>query len=67
MAAEQSEDALVRFSALVAYADVARAVLTRAARFGRLREVRIGEVRYGTRRWLGEYDDPRHQGLRNGE
>ena len=61
-AVAESEDALVRFSALVPYGDISRAGLTRAAWLGRLREVRIGEVRYGTRRWLHAYERSRHQG-----
>ena len=64
VAAAESEDALVRFSALVAYADVGRAALTQAAWQGRLREFRIGDVRYGTRRWLREYEESRHRGQR---
>ena len=50
---------LARFSTLVPYADIGRAGLTRAAWLGRLREIRIGEVRYGTRRWLREYGQSR--------
>lgn len=66
-AAAKWDDALVRFSAFVPFADIGRAGLTQAAWLGRLREIRIGDVRYGTRRWLREYEDSRHQGLRNGE
>ena len=66
VAAAESEDALVHFSALLPYADIGRAGLTRAAWLGRLREFRIGDVRYGTRRWLREYEGSRRQGVRNG-
>ena len=60
VASAKSEDALVRFSALLPYADIGRAGLTRAAWLVRLREVRIGEVRYGTRRWVGGYQASRY-------
>ena len=61
-AASYSTSSLVKLPALVPFADISHAGLVAAAHKGRLKTMRIGNVRFCSRQWLADYERDRHPG-----